>query len=176
MIVLTDTSLRDFTWSKMSDPERRELLLTVLATLNNRMVDICIAKGFTNGVRFRQFCTFYIGAELYYLIEGAPIYRYIKIEIDHTIHLLDSRLLFDDEKYTREVFESSAAKIVCCIKKVIFHKPATIVIWEDGTKTVVKCNKDDSWDPEKGLAMAIIKKSIGLKQFNKFMKGAEILS
>lgn len=44
------------------------------------------------------------------------------------------------------------------IKKVIFNEPATIVFWADGSKTVVKCGKDDIWDPEKGLAMAVTKK------------------
>lgn len=47
------------------------------------------------------------------------------------------------------------------IKKVIFNEPATIVFWADGTKTVVKCSKDDIFDPEKGLAMVIAKKFFG---------------
>lgn len=47
------------------------------------------------------------------------------------------------------------------ITKVIFNKPATIVLWEDGTKTVVKCSNKDIWNPEKGLAMCIIKKICG---------------
>lgn len=41
------------------------------------------------------------------------------------------------------------------IKKVIFNDPATIVFWEDGTKTIVKCQEGVTFDPEKGLAMAI---------------------
>lgn len=45
------------------------------------------------------------------------------------------------------------------IKNVIFNKPATIVFWADGTKTVVKCEHED-FDPEKGLAMAIVKKTM----------------
>ena len=49
------------------------------------------------------------------------------------------------------------------IKKVIFNNPATIVIWGDGTKTVVKCN-GEKFDPEKGLAMAISKKFLGNNQ------------
>lgn len=44
--------------------------------------------------------------------------------------------------------------------KVIFNNPATIVIWSDGSKTVVKCHNED-FDPEKGLAMAICKKVLG---------------
>ena len=46
------------------------------------------------------------------------------------------------------------------IENVIFNDPATIVFWDDGTKTVVK-NHDGVFDPEKGLAMAIAKKALG---------------
>lgn len=46
------------------------------------------------------------------------------------------------------------------IKNVIFSGPCTIVMWEDGTKTIVRCEKD-VLDPEKGLAMAIAKKAMG---------------
>lgn len=49
------------------------------------------------------------------------------------------------------------------IEKVIFNNPATIVIWTDGTKTVVKC-EGEKFDPEKGLAMAITKKLLGNNQ------------
>lgn len=47
------------------------------------------------------------------------------------------------------------------IKDVIINPPAVIVYWEDGTKTVVKCQKGDSFDAEKGLALAIIKYLFG---------------
>ena len=47
------------------------------------------------------------------------------------------------------------------IKDVIFNPPATIVLWADGTKTVVKTQNGDEFDPEKGLAMAISKKALG---------------
>ena len=50
------------------------------------------------------------------------------------------------------------------IKNVIFNDPATIVIWADGTKTVVQCQEGDIYDPEKGLAMAISKKIMGNKR------------
>lgn len=49
------------------------------------------------------------------------------------------------------------------IKNVIFNDPATIVFWADGTKTVVKCQEGDIFDPEKGLTMAIAKKVYGNK-------------
>lgn len=49
------------------------------------------------------------------------------------------------------------------IKNVIFNDPATIVFWSDNTKTVVKAQNDDIFDPEKGLVMAISKKALGNK-------------
>lgn len=47
------------------------------------------------------------------------------------------------------------------IEKVIFNKPATIVIWENGEKTVVKCQDGDVYDKEKGLLMCIAKYHFG---------------
>lgn len=48
------------------------------------------------------------------------------------------------------------------IRNVILNDPAVIVVWEDGTKTVVKA-QGEKFDPEKGLAMAISKKALGNK-------------
>lgn len=63
------------------------------------------------------------------------------------------------------------------IRNVIFSGRATIVFWEDNTKTVVKCDKEDVYDPHTGLAEAIAKKALGddyrrlfrkyIKQYNK---------
>lgn len=47
------------------------------------------------------------------------------------------------------------------IDKVIFSGPCTIVMWSDGDKTIVRCGEDDTFDKEKGLAMAISKKMLG---------------
>lgn len=67
-------------------------------------------------------------------------------------------------------------KIKDNIKDVIYNAPATIVIWKDGTKTVVKCQEGtgDTYNPELGLAMCIIKKLSGNKGnyndvFNKWL-------
>lgn len=48
-------------------------------------------------------------------------------------------------------------------KKVIFNDPATIVYWEDGSKTVVKCGPYDIYDREKGFAMCVLKQLYGDK-------------
>lgn len=49
------------------------------------------------------------------------------------------------------------------IERVIYNAPATIVLWKDGTKTVVKADEYEIYDPEKGLAMCISKKALGNK-------------
>lgn len=56
--------------------------------------------------------------------------------------------------------EKAYEMLARCIVKVIFNDPATIVLWGDGSKTVVKA-KNEPFDPEKGLAMAIAKKHFG---------------
>ena len=65
---------------------------------------------------------------------------------------------------------SPKQKAINSITKVIFNDPATIVIWSDGTKTVVKCDERDEFDPEKGLAMAICKKHFGGGFYNDIFK------
>lgn len=44
---------------------------------------------------------------------------------------------------------------------VIFNDPATIVFWNDGTKTVVKCQPGDVFNAETGLTTAMLKKYMG---------------
>lgn len=51
----------------------------------------------------------------------------------------------------------------CEIDRVIYNGPATIVFWDDGDKTVVKCHEGDTYDKEKGLAFACMKKMYGNK-------------
>ena len=59
------------------------------------------------------------------------------------------------------------------ITKVIFHDPATIVYWQDKTKTVVKCKDGETFDKEKGLAMCISKKLLGDEFHSEFRKYTE---
>lgn len=47
------------------------------------------------------------------------------------------------------------------IDKVIYNDPATIILWADGSKTVVKCQEGDTYNPETGFVMAYLKKMLG---------------
>lgn len=54
---------------------------------------------------------------------------------------------------------------------VIYNPPATIVYWNDDTKTIVKCAKGDTYNKLVGLLLCYIKKSLGndQKTFNHFV-------
>jgi len=47
------------------------------------------------------------------------------------------------------------------IEKVIFNNPTTIVLWADGTKTIVRCGKDETFYEDAGLSAAVSKKLFG---------------
>lgn len=70
-------------------------------------------------------------------------------------------VLLDDLNGLKIAFDSiHELRKVPMIKRVIFNDPATIVLWDDDTKTIVKA-ENEIFDPEKGLAMAITKKALG---------------
>lgn len=48
--------------------------------------------------------------------------------------------------------------------KILIQGTATIIWWSDGMKTVVKCQKGDKMDPEKGIAMCVMKKFMGTNE------------
>lgn len=77
--------------------------------------------------------------------------------------LLDSYVSMNKSfaKYKKRVADAFSHRILIPgIQKVIFNDPATIILWDDGSKTVVKAH-DEPFDKEKGLAMAIAKKALG---------------
>lgn len=47
------------------------------------------------------------------------------------------------------------------IKKIIFNKTTTIIIWDDNTKTIVKCMDGEQFTYEQGVKEAILKKHYG---------------
>ena len=80
-------------------------------------------------------------------------------EIEKSIYMMTARGS-GKTRWISEMFKNSFP-FKDHIKDVIFNDPATIVFWIDGSKTVVKCQKGETFDPEKGLAMAISKKVLG---------------
>jgi len=115
----------------------------------------------------------------FYRCYNATYYSYSEENMDKMIDWIRDKIKEIDEEEKKGTMKilgktitvSSALMRIIPIKKVIFNSPATIVIWEDGTKTVVKA-EGENYDPEKGLAMAIAKKAFGNEgnYYNEFKK------
>ena len=49
------------------------------------------------------------------------------------------------------------------ITKIVSNNPDSVVYFNDDTKSVVRCENPNDFDPEKGIYLAILKKAIGSK-------------
>lgn len=83
-------------------------------------------------------------------------------EIDNDLNLIRMiEELEEEEQYNYLAFE-----------KIIFNDPATIVIWADGTRTIVKACKEDKFDKGVGLKTALLQRVFGKdidKEINKIV-------
>ena len=84
---------------------------------------------------------------------------------------------FYPEKYTiyrgREMCSVPITPKKPTPKKVIFSGPATTILWKDGTKTTVKCQSNDVYDEDTGVAMCYLKKMLGNEgNFNNIFREA----
>ena len=160
--------------------ELREELLTKLHEFiphksfeyyDNKMIRICHHD--TKTIRIR----FVYGV----FLDGVKVLEYYYTDTDSYVSKLKMRSYysygydvqhlskFDDiiNLIKKEISEDGVmqqgSRSVPEIEKVIFDNPATIILWGDGTKTVVKLQSDDpaEFDKEKGLAMALLKKLLG---------------
>ena len=57
-------------------------------------------------------------------------------------------------------------------KKIIFSGPCTIILWMDGTKTMARTNKEETFDPEKGVAVCFMKRALGEIEGKKVLRKA----
>ena len=83
-------------------------------------------------------------------------------EIDNDLNLI--RMI--EELEAEEQFDYLA------YERIIFNDPATIVIWADGTRTVVKACKEDKFDKGVGLKTALLQRVFGKnidKEINKIV-------
>lgn len=88
--------------------------------------------------------------------------NWVKLSCDEERRLFD---MYYNTKYVTRNYRTCTDELPL-IKNVIFNDPATIVFWDDGTKTVVKCMEGKEFNTWDGLAMAICKKLFG-KKFKK---------
>lgn len=56
------------------------------------------------------------------------------------------------------------------IKQIIHNPPATIIIWKNGNKSVVKCMDTDTYNPEQGIAMCLLKEMLSEDAYRELKK------
>ena len=82
---------------------------------------------------------------------------------DEMFDYLTKACVSDDRHYAyhSRIVPNNKNKINLKIHKIIYSGQKTIVIWEDGTKTIVSCGEGDQYDEYAGFCAAIIKKIFG---------------
>ena len=120
-------------------------------------------------------------------------WSYIKLEYDGNYEIVaDNRTTYSntvsvssiyttyDTIYTKRLREITSAKRVDIIKRTdgnvknIYlnkEKGTTVVVWNDGSKTKVKCQDGEEFDAEKGIALCFMKKACDNRAcFNEILK------
>lgn len=112
-----------------------------------------------------------------YSIREDPQHRYLsEFEFENTVY---KDWYGDDCRVTYALNKPTSVNLnIGGIKKVIYNNPATIILWEDGTKTVVKVQDGDVYSKELGFAMCVSKKYFGNQSnfnnvFKKYVYGTE---
>lgn len=98
------------------------------------------------------------------LIDGRSAFDDLRIELRNLRGMAGKYTTYEQQKvayYSSGQELTAATKL--SIKKIIFNGPATVVFWTDGTKTIVKCNKETEEfdDREKAIFAACAKKLLG---------------
>ena len=82
-------------------------------------------------------------------------------------------VVIDGVRFVKEGALAATENKMPVVKNCYFSDDRTIVLWDDGTKTVVQCQPGDQFDPEKGIFAAIAKRAYGnTGKFNDVMRTA----
>lgn len=66
-----------------------------------------------------------------------------------------------NEETHRRMYNIYAKNVVATIDHVVFNGPATIIFWQDGSKTVLKCHEGDEYSAVTGFALCMLKGILG---------------
>lgn len=66
--------------------------------------------------------------------------------------------IYTETPSVEETPEERNKRLRGLVKKVILNGDVTIVLWNDGTKTIVRRDKNDVYDPEKAILACMAKK------------------
>lgn len=120
--------------------------------------------------------TTYVTNNSYYAVMKEKIAEKYHVELTEHMHksfsdfYVSKSITFAGDSFSikcilRDLYCSRSVEgntlIMPLIDKVIYNEPATIILWDDGSKTVVKCTDGEEYDPATGFAMAYVKKLYG---------------
>lgn len=104
------------------------------------------------------------------------VYKELEQEINSSFleNELDEDEIDNDLNLIRMIEELEAEEQYdyLAYERIIFNDPATIVLWADGTRTVVKACKEDKFDKGVGLKTALLQRVFGKdidKEINKIV-------
>ena len=81
--------------------------------------------------------------------------------IKETARIIADEFLAMQEEAHRRMYNIYAKNVVATIDHVVFNGPATIIFWQDGTKTVLKCHEGDEYSAVTGFALCMLKGVLG---------------
>lgn len=93
----------------------------------------------------------------FYKVSQTPEEKYMQHDVDRFLEV------WNKNPYLETMHAAAEKDCMPDIKRVIFNPPATIILWNNGKKTIVKSQYGEHYDPEKGMAMAIAKFYLGNK-------------
>lgn len=103
------------------------------------------------------------------LFSDDMLLKFFADKIEEELNVLEEGLKRAEKKEKK----ANIDRFIDTIKAVYFvpHQGLTKVIWKDGTKTEVRCQDGDEYNPEAGLAFCIIKYLFGnISDYNKIFK------
>ena len=138
-------------------------------------LDIKQVKDFDTATAWHEYLTVTEMAKLGADFDGDTVCEYCKRDVDICKEMLEKEANNKEEKnmgpkdttfaeYCRRLYWGQIDLAKVKPTKILIQGTATIIWWSDGTKTIVKCQKGDKMDPEKGIAMCVMKKFMGTNE------------
>lgn len=86
-----------------------------------------------------------------------------------TTYKEEEKTMTEHQKQYNHIFEAKIKLYNTHIVKIIYNDKATIVFWNNNTKTVVKCTETDEYSKEAAVAIAFFKHSVGDEYYHYVM-------
>ena len=128
-----------------------------------------------DAIKNKTICS--VACDYNYLHELESLFFMRNKEIDIEFKPIEPTCNCDNGKsyyFVNDIFAEKTVRIFKTPKdEVIFNEPAT-VLYKDGKKYVCKCDKEDKFSEELGLALCLLKSfGVSYSDFEEILKGAK---